>query len=131
MSKKVLVVDDDPLVLSITSQIIKRNGYEVFEVDNAKNALEIWTKNKIGIVLTDINLGGDMDGLSLCSRILTKDRKTIVIAMTGHPYEYPLEFCLNLGFRDFLLKPIEMEDLKNTIDCASKQRERFIRTYNE
>jgi CheY-like chemotaxis protein len=125
MCNKILIIDDNEDTLNVISTSLKRLGYEIFKSKSAREALNIWKINDIGIVLTDLSLGGDINGIDLCSRILSRNKQTIMIAMTGYSKEYSLDFCLSIGFRDFLLKPILLEDLKVTIDCASKQRQRF------
>ena len=67
----------------------------------------------------------NLDGLSLCSRIRDKDLRTILIAITGNIGDNLLEICLNVGFRDLLIKPISTELLISTVKWASDQHDRW------
>ena len=130
MYDKILIVDDDDDILYIISTILKQLNYKIFKAKSAREALNIWKLNNIGIVLTDLNLDGDIDGVDLCSNILNRNGQIIIIGMSGYLKDYSLYFCLSIGFRDFLLKPISANDLKITIDCASKQGKRFEKMNN-
>jgi len=122
---KVLVVDDEQQLLDIIKQMLEKLGYKVYTALTATQALKLWKEHNIGIILSDLQLNTDMDGLSLCSRIRSEDLKTIMIAITGLIEHYTLDLCLTVGFRDVLPKPIRFEDLRSTMECAMIQRERW------
>jgi len=126
--EKILVVDDEDIVLDIIEKILIHAGYQIVAVKSAKDALEICSKDKdIPLVLTDIHLGQDMDGISLCSRLKYLDSRKVIVGMTGYLDKYPLEYCLSIGFRDMLLKPIEYQDLIDSIECNLKYQKRLIK----
>ena len=83
--KSVLVVDDEQMVLSYLSRIIKRFGYPVVVASSAKDALKALASDRsIGVVLTDIDMP-DMTGVELRSEILKNESWTQIpiILMTG------------------------------------------------
>lgn len=126
MSDRILIVDDEIAVLNVAGKMLAKEGYQIFTADSARKAIDIWHLNKEpGIVLTDLKLGGDMDGVALCSKIRYESPRTIVIAMTGHSDEYQLAYCRGVGFSDVLEKPICHADLLDSIRCASQQRARW------
>jgi two-component system response regulator HydG len=126
MSDRILIVDDEIAVLNVAGKMLAKEGYQIFTADSAHKAMDIWHLNKEpGIVLTDLKLGGDMDGVALCSKIRYESPRTIVIAMTGHSDEYQLAYCRGVGFSDVLEKPICHADLLDSIRCASQQRARW------
>jgi len=128
LTNKILVVDDEFCVLDIIEKILTRTGHQVISVNSAREALNVYSNDKdIALVLTDIHLGQDMDGISLCSRLNYLNKDIVIIGMTGYAEKYPLEYCLSVGFRDMLIKPIEYQDLIDSIDCNLKYRERFLR----
>jgi len=128
VSEKILIVDDEFCVLDVIEKILIHVGYHIILAKNAKEALEISSLDKeISLVLTDIHLGHDMDGISLCSRLKYLNKNIIVIGMTGYLDKYPLEYCLSVGFRDMLLKPIEYQDLIDSIDCNLKYQKRLLK----
>jgi two-component system response regulator HydG len=126
MSDRILIVDDELSVVTLVGKILAGDGFQIFTANSAHKALDIWhLNNEPGIVLTDLKLGGDMDGVALCSKIRYESPRTVVIAMTGHSDEYQLAYCRGVGFSDVIEKPICREDLLDAIRCASQQRARW------
>lgn len=123
---QVLIVDDEQAVLDILSKMIKMLGFIPLTAKSAKEALGIFRQKKPGIVLADLNLGGDMDGVALCSRILYEDRTTVVIALSGFFSDYDKAYVLAVGFSDFLAKPINFGELKNAVQWGFQRRTRWI-----
>ena len=123
---RVLIVDDEELVLKVTASMIEKLDFVPMTALSARNALDIFRKEKPGLVITDLNLGGDMDGVSLCSKIRYEDRLVCVIAMTGYLNQYDLEFCLAAGFSDVLVKPVDIDDLASSIKCNLDRRQRWV-----
>lgn len=79
---RVLVVDDDGLVLRATQRVLARAGHEVWESDNPKTALRMLEQVPVDVVVTDVYMPG-MSGIELCRRLENRDTCRRVIAMTG------------------------------------------------
>ena len=123
---RILVVDDEQGMAEMISEQVENLGFEATAALSAREALDLWKKERQGLVITDLNLGGDMDGISLCSRIRYEDHTVCVIAMSGYVSEYDLEYCLAAGFSDVLEKPIDLNDLNSSIQCNLERRQRWI-----
>ena len=123
---RVLIVDDDKMVLDVTSDMVAKLGFAPIKALTANKALKIADDQRPGIVLCDLNLGGNMDGIALCSRIRYADQSTAMIAMSGWFSDYDKAYCLSAGFSDFLAKPISHEDLKSALQCAFERRTRWM-----
>lgn len=120
MSAKILFVDDEQSLEHLISQIFRKNirmeRWQLFFAHNGVEALEKLKEHPdIDIVVTDINMP-EMDGLTLLFRINQIDLslKTIVISAYGDMKN--IRNAMNLGAFDFLTKPIDLEDLKITIN---------------
>jgi DNA-binding response OmpR family regulator len=99
--------------------MLTKANYEVYCAKTAKSALEILDDiNNIDVILTDLRLSGNMDGVSLCSKIKYKDIEKIVLVLTDKIDDYTLEYCLSIGFRDILLKPIKFDELIPVVNCS-------------
>lgn len=126
MEIKVLIVDDEKL----ERVLIKRgfpwedHGFLVIgEAASGTEALEFIKYRKPELVLTDINMP-QMDGLELAEHIATLDENIHVIMITGYrEFEYARR-AVKLGVEDFLLKPIDMKELK---EIALKIREKITK----
>ncbi len=126
MEIKVLIVDDEKL----ERVLIKRgfpwedHGFLVIgEASSGMEALEFIKYRKPELVLTDINMP-NMDGLELAEHISVLDENIHVIMITGYrEFEYARR-AVKLGVEDFLLKPIDMKELK---EIALKIRGKIIK----
>lgn len=123
---RVLIVDDEQGVLEALSAMVGKCGYIPIKASSAEQALEFFYRTSPGIVITDLRLGGDMDGVALCSKVMSEDRGVSVIAMSGHFNVYDKVYCSGVGFIDFLQKPIRMADLTSALQCAFDRRRRWM-----
>ena len=123
---RVLVVDDEDLILNMVKEAIEKMGFRAITAKSATEALSIFHDERPGTVITDLNLGGDMDGVSLCSRIRYEDKSVVVVAMSGYFSEYDKIYCLEAGFSDFLSKPVQLDALFSAVQCAFDRRSRWM-----
>ncbi len=118
MSTRILIVEDE----AITALDLKREllslGHEVVGIaDNAADAVKIAEELKPGLVLMDILLRGDMDGITAASAIRGDDDIPVVF-LTAHSDEATLERALNAAPFGYILKPFQARELKVTIEVA-------------
>lgn len=118
-TRTILVVDDEPdleeLVRQRMRREIRRNIYNFEFAHNGEEALEVLKRNPaIDIVLTDINMP-KMDGLELLSRMgdLDKELRSVVVSAYGDMRN--IRQAMNLGAFDFIVKPVDFNDLRVTI----------------
>jgi len=81
---RILVVDDDPELLLLTSTVLSRGGYEAMQAATGMDALEAARKLRPDLVLLDVMLP-DMSGLDVCKRIKADPdlRGTLVVLLSG------------------------------------------------
>jgi putative nucleotidyltransferase with HDIG domain len=122
----ILVVDDEEGILEITEEYFARKGYEVFTAGNGQEAMAIIdTGIHIGCCFTDINMPV-MDGLELAERIRKKDASLPVVVMTGFPsLENSIETLKN-GVVDYLIKPVNLEQMELCLRRILRERELFV-----
>ena len=83
MAVRVLVVDDEPVVLRIVTALLEKNGYDVLPANGPRQALEaIWTKRPIDVVLSDVTMP-EMRGTDLIREVLRVMPRMACILMTG------------------------------------------------
>jgi CheY-like chemotaxis protein len=80
---RILVVDDNAVMLDAISQMLRREGYEVFPAAGARQALEIVKNNSPDLVLSDIVMP-EMRGTQLVREIVRLSRQTACLLMTGY-----------------------------------------------
>lgn len=114
-----LVVEDEALIRSLTVEALQGQGFTVSAVGSAKEAITILeAKPEIGLLFTDIQLNGTMNGLELAHRVQKRWPTTVIVVNSG--YVFPREGALPSGVR-FLPKPYTFSDLTVLADDVKKQ----------
>jgi two-component system response regulator YesN len=140
--RKILVVDDEKLIrLGVKSMIEKKQKdfYDIALCSNGKEALEMVQRETFDIVITDIRMP-QMDGISFIQNLQKVECNPAVIILSGYDdFNYARE-ALKCGAKDYLLKPINREQLYSSIEKVEKDlevskemanNENLIRSYIE
>lgn len=106
-SKKILVVDDDEILLDALSELLSRLGHQVISAKNGDKGFDLFLENKYDIVLTDYDMPG-MDGITLALHIKKKSPDTRTILMTGHDKECIMDQIKNSKVDMTLFKPFDL-----------------------
>lgn len=110
MVKKILIVDDDDLIVDLFKDGFNRAGYTVRRAKSAEEALAILEKEEYPVMFLDLKLPS-MDGLELCRRIRQTNSTAIVYAVTGYTSAYDFQECRDAGFDDYFTKPVDLKIL--------------------
>ncbi len=121
-NKRVLVVDDEHLILKIISDILTKEGYEVKTAFNFDKALKLLKEYSFHVVLTDIRMP-EKNGIDLLEKIRTFDSNMPVILMTGFASLETAVKAVQHGAFDYLTKPLDYDKLKNVTKHAVERYE--------
>lgn len=114
MSRRVLVVDDDPVNRLFATAQIQELGYAADSADGGEVALALLARQPYDAVLLDCEMPG-LDGYETCRRLRQREevegRRLPVIALTAHTRDGERERCLAAGMDDHLSKPVRPGDL--------------------
>ena len=105
---QVLHVDDDPLNLRVVHDILLAFGHVGYRAASGPAALEQLSARIFDVVLLDVHMPG-MGGIELARRIRASvgpERRTPLIALTADAFSRSRQDYLNLGFQEFVTKPI-------------------------
>lgn len=105
-----LIIDDDKLQLKMCEEMLRKLGHTVFVATNIEEVLEILSKTRIDVLLSDLQMGKE-SGLQLIREIREKGYLTPVVAVSGSEPDHYKEN----GFCDFLKKPFTLNELKQMI----------------
>lgn len=121
--KKILIVEDEEELAQNISEILSNLDYKVAAiVDNAKSALEFLETNEVDLVLMDILIHGDLDGIDLAYKIREKYELPIVFSTAYSGTEY-LERISSEIHEGYLLKPFTLDSLKTAVFFGLKRYE--------
>lgn len=121
-----LFVDDEESILEVASEYFKAKGYSILTAENGRIAADIIAKCKIDCCFTDINMP-EMDGLELAEHIRLVDNTIPVIIMTGYPSLDNTIRTLKNGVVDFLIKPVNLNQLELCVKRVLRERQLFIK----
>jgi DNA-binding NtrC family response regulator len=116
----VLVVDDDKSIL-IALKMTLEGDYVVCTAENGANALKLLRDKEPDVILLDIGLP-DTNGIELISQIKTLDPEIVIIMVTAVEETRMVVKALKLGAYDYLVKPIDAQELKITLKNAIETR---------
>jgi len=109
-ANKILIVDDEKIIVRLLSRSLQSDGYEVVKAYSGEQGLEVFNSESPDIVVTDIKMPG-MDGLELLKKIKEIDSEKEVIIVTGHGDIDSTITALQYGASDFINKPVRDEAL--------------------
>ena len=126
LKETLLFVDDEESILEVASEFFIAKGYNILTAENGRLAVDILAKEKIDCCFTDINMP-EMDGLELAEHIRTVDNTIPVIIMTGYPSLDNTIRTLKNGVVDFLIKPVNLNQLEICVKRVLRERQLFIK----
>ncbi|MEN6617203.1 MAG: MASE3 domain-containing protein [Syntrophorhabdus sp.] len=112
----ILLVDDDPILLEMEKQLLRRLGYEVTCQQHSGEALGLVRENPnlFDLVITDQTMP-DLTGIQLAKKILEINRALPIILCTGFSDTVDFESTKNAGIRKFIMKPVTKNEMAKTI----------------
>jgi len=123
---RVLIVDDEPIIVNSIYQILQQAMHlelEIYRAYHALEALEILQKTRVDLVISDIRMPG-MDGIEMQSEIIKKWPLCKIVFLTGYnELEYMQRALRNGGIVDYLLKNEDDELIVRAVEKALKQIE--------
>lgn len=119
---RVLIVEDDMLLSMVEERLIKRLGFEVVgKVTKGTEAIDKTSELDPDIIVMDISLKGEMDGIETM-QVIREKSSVPVIYLSGSGDRYSYERAKKTGFTDFLTKPVTSGDLKEPLSMALNEK---------
>lgn len=117
MNNGILVVDDDDAHRGMLRTMLRSWGYTVEEAADGDNAVALVHEKAFDVVLTDVRMTR-MDGISALKGILAYNPALPVVLMTAYSSVETAVEALRLGAYDYLIKPLDFEALRHTLEQA-------------
>jgi len=119
---KVLIVDDEEIILSLLKQILRKYPIICFGAKNGEEGLSLFKEQLPSIVITDIYMP-KMNGLELTKKILQIQPQTYVVMITGHGSEEHAIEALRSGASNYFKKPLSVKEIQSVIEKQLKRLE--------
>ena len=113
MAKRILLVDDEPLILKGLKFSLNQDGYDTDTATDGEQALEMALSNDYDIVLLDVMLPG-LSGIEVCQRV-RENRDVPIIMLTAKGEDMDKILGLEYGADDFMTKPFNILEVKARI----------------
>jgi len=114
MENKILVIDDEDYHRELMQKLLSKLGYQVEAVESAEEAFSFLARENFPVIITDLIML-EMDGVEFCRKIRETDKKTFVIALTGHTDLYDIDRLKEVGFDNHLTKPFKIDVIRQAI----------------
>ena len=111
--EKILVVDDNKVILTVVSKMLFLLGYEVSSADSAEKGLNVFRKSSFDIVLSDYDMPG-MDGVAFACSVKKCSPRTPVVIMTGSGRESVFS-RKSTAVDEVISKPFTLAEIDETI----------------
>lgn len=114
MPIRILLVEDTPVNMYVLQRVFNKEGFEVLEATDGREAVRKAEKEKPDIVLMDMRLPG-MSGYEAVTLLHKKIPSLPIIAVTADALPGDREWCLNLGCADYFPKPIKYREVIDAV----------------
>jgi len=118
--KRILVVDDEAPMQRILRRNLTMSGYEVFIAENGKQAVEMVRLHQPDLILLDLCMPGELDGLDVCAKV-RQSVQTPIIVLSAVTEEKQKVRALDLGADDYLTKPFGNDELQARVRACLRR----------
>ena len=106
----IVIVEDDPNIADLVEMYLRRDGYRPYQASTGERALQVIAERNPELVLLDVGLPGELDGLDVC-RAIRAESDIPIIFLTARDAEIDRVLGLELGADDYVTKPFSPREL--------------------
>ena len=117
---KILILDDEPIVLKRLKPALEKSGYEIEVFSRSLEASNRIMEQDFDIVITDLKMEG-LDGMKFLTRVKDRSPATEVIVITGFATMETAKESFKKGVFDFLAKPFKLGEIKEVVAKAESK----------
>src|SRR3954468_12238570 len=120
-SARILLVDDEQSIQTLLSYPLRKDGYEVVQAVDGREALDRFAEQAFDLVVLDVMLP-QLDGLEVCRRLRARSPVPIIM-LTAKSEEIDKVVGLELGADDYITKPFSMREFRSRVKAALRRAE--------
>jgi len=118
---RILLVDDDSMVLEVVRDILQPVGFEIVETKTGEGAIKFLTEQHFELIIADKNLPG-INGLAVLRHAKHRDPKIATLLITAYASRQSAEEAMTIGIDDYVIKPFDRLDLVKKVEDALERR---------
>jgi len=124
MSKKILVIEDDPASLRLTQYMLEHKGYEVLTAVNGLDGLKKARSEEPDLVILDVMLPG-MDGFDICYNLRAEPQtaKMPILMLSAKAREVDMDTGRKVGADNYITKPVDPAEIISSVEVLLAQGE--------
>jgi two-component system KDP operon response regulator KdpE len=119
-AKCILVVDDEPPIQRMLRRNLSVSGYDVLVAGTGEDAIEMVQQHKPDLILLDLCLPGEVDGLEVCRQVRQWSQTPIIVVSARTEDKQKVE-ALDLGADDYLTKPFSNDELQARVRACLRR----------
>ncbi len=118
---RIVVAEDDPDIHLLVQMLLEDQGHTVAMAKNGVQALELVAASTTDLIILDIAMPGDLDGLSVTRRLRedADHRKMPILLLSARAKEGDIQVGLAAGANDYIVKPFDADDLVARVDSLT------------
>src|SRR3954466_10445236 len=116
---RILLVDDEQSIQTLLSYPLRKDGYEVVQATDGRQALDRFAEQPFDLVVLDVMLP-QLDGLEICRRLRARSAVPIIM-LTAKSEEIDKVVGLELGADDYITKPFSMREFRSRVKAALRR----------
>jgi PAS domain S-box-containing protein len=118
---RILIMDDEEMIRAVAGELLTSMGHEVAFADKGETALEVYRAARdagrpFDVVILDLTIRGGMGGMDTLRKLVEIDPDVKAVVSSGYSDDAALSNYRGQGFRAFLKKPYDLEDLQSTLN---------------
>jgi len=122
--KQVLVVDDEPVVRTLVSEIVGQEGHEATQAEDGSEAIELLQRTEFDLVITDLVMP-NANGVEVIRAAKEIDPTYPIIMITAYPSLDTVRKMIALGAADYIVKPFNVDHVRLTMAKVLEMRNQF------
>jgi DNA-binding NtrC family response regulator len=126
ISKRLLLVDDEPGIRATLPLVLERHGFHVSAAATVQEALELIRTTGLDLLICDLNIQQDRDGYAVIREMRSANPRSVIVVLTGYPdFESAVE-GIRSRVDDYLMKPADVDFLVNLLADKLAVREQHL-----
>jgi formate/nitrite transporter len=121
MPEKMLIIDDDAIVLKSCRKIFETEGYSVTSTPNPQEGIKLVSENSYDVILVDWMMPG-MDGMNVVEEIDKRSPNSAMVMISGHPSVGRATEAMKRGAMDYIAKPFKPDEIIAVVNKAMRRK---------